>query len=151
MRRFKFTLETVLRVKRSREEKVQLEFSAVLEKRALCLRGLASLEAGLAAMVESQSGLRGGTLEAAMIKIYEAGRTAQLEKLKWQRGALAEVEAELEAKRIELVAASRERKVLEKLEEGQFEAYLEKLNREEQAFLDELATHSSAAAEARTL
>ena len=146
MRRFKFSLETVLRVKKSLEEKVQLEFSAILEKRATCLRGLAFLERGLAEMVASQEGSRGGKLKAEEIRIFEASRQAQLEKLDWQRGHLAQIETELEAKRLELIAASRERKVLEKLEEGQFEAYLEKLNREEQAFLDELASHSSATA-----
>jgi flagellar FliJ protein len=143
MRRFKFSLETVLRVKKSLEEKIQLEFSAQLEKKALCLRGLAFLEKGLEEMVAAQIGGRDGRLNAAEIALFEAGRRAQIEKLGWQRGQLAHIEAELEAKRLELVAASRERKVLEKLEEGQFEGYLEKLNREEQAFLDELASHNS--------
>ena len=146
MRRFKFSLEAVLRVKKSLEEKVQLESSAILEKRATCLRGLAFLERGLEEMVASQQGSRGGKLQAEEIRIFEQSRMAQLEKLDWQRGHLAHIEAELEAKRLELVAASRERKVLEKLEEGQFEAYLEKLNREEQAFLDELASHNPPAA-----
>lgn len=144
MRRFKFTLETVLRVKRSREEKIQLEFSAILEKKALALRGLAHLERGLEEMVQGQKEQRQGALNAAMIELFESSRLAQTEKIAWQKSALARVEDELEAKRLELVDASRERKVLEKLEEGQYEAYLEKFNREEQAFLDELAAHNSA-------
>jgi flagellar export protein FliJ len=95
-------------------------------------------------MVEAQIALRAGTLDFAQIAIFEKSRVAQIEKLIWQRGALAQIEAELEAKRLELVAAARDRKVIEKLEESQFEKYLEKLNREEQAFLDELAAHQAA-------
>jgi flagellar FliJ protein len=144
MRRFKFSLETVLRVRRSKEEMLQREFSALLEKQARCMGEIARLERGLAEMVQAQSGTRGGTLDAGMIEIYEMSRLAQLEKILKQRFRLKGIREELEAKRLELVAASRDRKVLETLEENQYEDYLKKLNREEQAFLDELAAHNSA-------
>jgi len=144
MRRFRFSLDTVLRVRRGREEKIQLEFSAILERRARCLRSLAAEEQELEEMVASQSGLRTGRLDAASIAIFETSRLAQLDKIVRRRIQLREISAELEAKRFELVAASRERKVLEKLEENQYEDYLKRFNREEQAFLDELASHNSA-------
>jgi flagellar FliJ protein len=143
MRRFRFSLETVLRVKRGREDRLQLEFSGILERRAGALRDLAALEKALAEMVSGQSRKSGEALESALIAIFEMSRGAQIERIAAQHQRLLAIEFELEAKRIELVAASRERKVLEKLEEGQREAYLEKLNREEQAFLDELAAHNS--------
>jgi flagellar export protein FliJ len=47
----------------------------------------------------------------------------------------------IEAKRLALVAASKEKKAVEKLEEKQHKAYLLEVAREEQAFLDELARH----------
>jgi flagellar FliJ protein len=142
LRRFKFSLDAVLRVRRSREEKLQLEYSAILEKRAASLRRIAGFERKLEEMVQGE-GRPQGRQNAGMIELYELARVALIEDATRERGLLLAIEDELESKRLELVAASRERKVLEKLEEGQKEAYLEKLNREEQAFLDELAAHSS--------
>jgi flagellar FliJ protein len=143
MRRFRFSLETVLRVKRGREEKIQQEFSAILERHAHCLREIGVLERSMDAMVREQSEGPRAVLNGATIEIFERSRKALLERLGWQRHSLSSIDSELELKRLELVAASRERKVLEKLEESQYEAYLAELNREEQAFLDELAAHNS--------
>jgi flagellar export protein FliJ len=53
--------------------------------------------------------------------------------------------AMIEAKRLELVEASKEKKAVEKLEENQLKAYLLEVSREEQVFLDELARHQFSA------
>ncbi len=141
MKRFRFSLETVLRVKRSREEKAQRDFSAVLEKRAVASGKLLRLEIGLQEMIGSQSGKlkEKGLVDRFEAEQFDVARGAILERIRWQRAELIEIETELDAKRLALVEASRDRKVLEKLEDSQFQAYLKKSNREEQAFLDELA------------
>ena len=145
MKRFSFSLATVLKVRRSREEQIQREFSAVLEKRVNAMTNLASLESSLRDMSALQSVKRTGPSKLNRFEIsqFEASRSAYLERVGWLRGTILEIEKELEAKRIQLVGASRETKVIEKLEESQFQAYLEKLNREDQAFMDELAQFSA--------
>lgn len=146
MKRFRFSLETVLKVKRGREERVQLEFSAAQERRARELIELGRLERALEGINNDRAGTRekGGLVVLADEKIYEAARKARIGWISRQRYILAEAETAMEAKRLELVEASKERKVLEKLEESQYRDFLVKLNREEQAFMDELASHSSA-------
>ena len=61
---------------------------------------------------------------------------------------LDQLDLRLEETRLALVKASQDKKVLEKLEEKQLEEHSYQLNREEQAFLDELAAHASAASAA---
>ena len=141
-KRFRFSLETVLRVRKAKEEKVQLEYSRLLEQRAAELRELGRLERSLQSVNSGEAARRGQKLLAGDISRYEALRRAMGEKISFQLGRLHAADEQLEAKRLELVAATRDRKVLEKLEEAQFGAYLEKLNREEQGFLDELARYS---------
>lgn len=148
MRRFRFSLDAVLAVKRRKEEQLHKEFSAVLKKRSIALANLAALEAALKEMTEHQSASRpeSGALDSFFVLQFEASRSACVERMGWQRGHIALIEQELDAKRAELVEASRETKVLEKLEETQYRQFLEKLNREEQSFLDELAVFSAARA-----
>jgi flagellar FliJ protein len=141
VKRFHFSLESVLKVRRIREEKVQREFSLILEKRALAAGNLAALDTALRDMNDRQgSRLKsGGTLDRFLVSQFELSREACIERIGWQKAQLAEVDIQMDLKRAELVEASRQRKVLEKLEERQYQAYLAGNNREEQAFLDELA------------
>ena len=52
---------------------------------------------------------------------------------------MAGLEEEVERKRTALLEASKERKILENLREHQIVSYRKKLNRDEQAFMDELS------------
>jgi flagellar export protein FliJ len=54
---------------------------------------------------------------------------------------LREIEYRLEVKRQELVKASSDTKVLEKLEENQLAEYIKNAAKEEQSFLDEIAQY----------
>jgi flagellar export protein FliJ len=117
----------------------------MVEKRMKALAVLAALELALKEMNAWQSDKRSqaSSLNRFELGQFEASRTACTERSRWQRDLIAEIERELEVKRTQLVEASRETKVIEKLEESQFQAYLEKLNREDQAFMDELAQFSA--------
>lgn len=46
---------------------------------------------------------------------------------------------EVEEKRLDLVEAQKDRKIMEKLKEKDYERYIEKVNSEEQKFLDEIS------------
>src|SRR5579871_915257 len=117
MKRFRFSLETVLKVRRSREEKIQRDFSAIQALRAQALGELARLELELKQLnqqAEAQRKEGAGKVSLGSEAIFDAGRLAGREKIFRQRQRIAEIEIEMEAKRQELVAASRDRQVLEK-------------------------------------
>jgi flagellar FliJ protein len=145
MKRFRFSLATVLRVRRSTEERLRREFSVIVEKRIKALAVLAALELALKELNAWQSDQRSQASKLNRFELgqFEVSRNACIERGRWQRDLIVEIERELEVKRTQLVDASRETKVIEKLEESQFQAYLEKLNREDQAFMDELAQFSA--------
>jgi flagellar FliJ protein len=61
------------------------------------------------------------------------------EEMMWQSGKVLEVEAAFDEKRIKLLEASKERKMLEKLKEKRFSTYRTDADRKEQKILDEFA------------
>jgi flagellar FliJ protein len=60
--------------------------------------------------------------------------------IKRQEGKVQEAEANTGKQREVLLGASRDKKVLEKLREKKWDAYMRELSREEQGFLDEVAS-----------
>ena len=60
--------------------------------------------------------------------------------IKRQEGKVQEAEANTGKQREVLLGASRDKKVLEKLRERKWDAYMRELSREEQGFLDEVAS-----------
>ena len=148
MKKFRFTLETVLKVRRGKEEMLQREFSALLRERTQRLLQLGRLEQNLAALNQERSTARrlSQKVNLAGEAFFESQRQTQRRLIAGAQRALREADAALESKRLELVEASRDRAVIEKVEEAQRKAYLAKANKEEQLFLDELAQHLSASA-----
>ena len=75
------------------------------------------------------------------------GQLAYLRQLRQdvihQEEVMDDLEAKAEDKRIDLLKASQEKKVLENLRERQYISYRKDLSRWEQAFLDELAQRRS--------
>ncbi|MGE5507379.1 MAG: flagellar export protein FliJ [Chitinophagales bacterium] len=144
MKKFSFSLQTVLELKRHREE-------ALLEELGRRQRAAAEAEAALAAMREkrrrAQRELRElltGPLAVERVqeaRDYLSGLDVELGRRAEQARARQE---EVRECRQRVVAAARERKVLERLRDRQWEDYLQEFSRQEQAFLDELATQGYA-------
>jgi flagellar FliJ protein len=147
MKRFRFSLETVLRVKRQVEEARQRELGAAQVQRQRAYSRLGAYENGLRELVREQADARSGVLDLNAIAWYQARHKAISDSIKsWTRRLQELTEAE-EAARLRVVEAAKERRVLEKLEETQRQAWLEKLNTEEQNFMDELAQRARTAME----
>jgi flagellar export protein FliJ len=146
MRRFRFTIDTVLRVRRGRQDKIEKEYAAILRERTQRLYRLGKLEQNLRDLSQDQNQARsrGQRLNLGLETFYETQRESQRKLVTQAQVALAQIEVALERKRLELVEAARDTAVLEKLEEAQKKAYLAKVNKEEQAFMDELAQHINA-------
>lgn len=73
------------------------------------------------------------------IKQYQLYKSDLEKKIELQIQVVEEKTNELEERRLELVDAQKNRKIMEKLKEKDYENYKEKENLEEQKFLDEIS------------
>ena len=143
MRKFKFSLQTVLDVRELKEEKAKKAFSAVLAQRVSCLNRVSRLEGDQREIRVLRTEKRKETVQVGALERWFQNLHDDLGKnIRSELARLAMIDRQLEAKRIELVQASKDRKVLDKLKENQFKNYLLESSREEQAFLDDMAQHS---------
>jgi flagellar export protein FliJ len=139
VKRFRFSLASVLDLKRQVEERCQRGLAAAQAQRDRTLQWLASAEHSLRDLGQAQSRVRGATIDLNAEAWYQARQKGLLSSIRHLNADLARHEAELDAARAKAVEAARERRVLEKLEETQRNAWLQALNTEEQGMMDELA------------
>jgi flagellar FliJ protein len=142
MKRFKFSLQTVLETRALKEEKLKKELGKLKAQQAEVKDKLAKLLSTRQEMQEWMSERRkSSSLDRLVEQAYlDRSRADEISKEKLL-ASIKDYDSLIEAKRLELVAASKEKKAVEKLEEKQHKAYLLDVAREEQAFLDELARH----------
>lgn len=144
MKKFAFSLQTVLDLKRRREE-------ALLEELAKRVRAAGAAEEALKELRAERRRAQGqlreclrGRVEVERVrtvKEYVSGLDGKIEQ---QRRVVQRRTEEVKSCRQQVVAAARERQTLDKLRERQWEAHQKEFRREEQAFLDELATQGYA-------
>ncbi len=146
MKKFRFSLETVLRVKRQVEELRQRELAAAQAQRDKVFAQLGAFQAQLTALNEAQAG-RPQRQHRPGRRGLVPGQPPGPEQQHHRRQARLSAAKEelLDAARQRAVEAARERKVLEKLEEQQRLQHQLKSNREEQGFMDEMAQHALSA------
>lgn len=142
MKKFRFSLETVLKVKRQVEELRQRELAAAQAERDKVIAELAGLENKLRELNAEQARHRSGTLDLNAEAWFRGSHSATTSSIGSAKRRLTEKEELLDAARVKAVEAARERKVLEKLEEQQRLEHQLKGNREEQGFMDEMAQHT---------
>ncbi len=139
MRRFRFSLETVLEVRKRREEACRLELARAQAARDRVLMELAALEHEAGDLLERQGESRARRVDLADETWFRNRHASLLQGASKARVALEEREKELSARREETVKASRDRLVLERLEERQRREHAMEVAREEQGFLDDVA------------
>lgn len=146
MPRFHFALEPLLRARRAAEEVVQRRVAEIAEElRALedrlrrqqesIAEGKRSLRAGLTGLVRMPE-LR--LHASAAIQLTRKGHRLVLE--------MAGLHKRLEAARLELVEAARQRRAIEILRERRFEEWKREIEKQETNALDELAVIRAGAA-----
>lgn len=140
MKKFAFELEPVLNLKRRRED-------SLLEELGRRQRALKAAEEGLqrlgAERRTAEQGLRAllvGRIDLEKVQAAREYLAGVDNRLAGQRREVERRSGEVQACRRELLAAQKERKTFEKLRERRWEVYQQDFRREEQAFLDELAT-----------
>jgi flagellar FliJ protein len=143
VRRFRFSLEAVLRLKKQLEELRQRELAAAQAERDLTLQSLGGFENGLRNVVEEQAQSRKQGVTIAAETWFQARHYGLSLQIRGAKKALFEKEQLLDAARNKAVEAARESKVLEKLEERQRLEHQQQSLREEQGFMDEMAQHAA--------
>lgn len=140
MRRFKFNLNTPLRIKQKIEqirEQQLIEARMALEREKQELLALKEKKNDIKQVMERELQQ---SLKAAELMLYESMMNTLNDRLKNQESRVKRAtEKSKEAMELYL-AARRERQVMEKLKEKRYAHYLVELNREEQKILDDIAS-----------
>ncbi len=144
MKKFVFSLDAVLDLKRRREE-------VLLEELAKRVRAATAAEEVLKGLRVERRRAQGelrqllrGRVEVDRVRETQEYVSGLDGRIELQARELHRRNEEVKACRRQVVAAAQERKTLERLRERQWEAYQKEYRREEQAFLDEVATQEYA-------
>ena len=140
MKKFRFSLETVLDYKQQVLESLQIEHAAIQAKvraQEERLRGLEEQHWELDAEF-SQRKLEGITILDAMQ--YEQYLRAAERAIEEAEAVLEDLREQEEAKRSEVVEAKKETSSIEKLRERKLDGYNKALRKSEEAMIDELVS-----------
>ncbi|UCC43441.1 MAG: flagellar export protein FliJ [Candidatus Zixiibacteriota bacterium] len=142
MKKFKFRLESLLKVKEHLERERQKEHAAARERVAHQQDRLSEIDAQRQTTVKQQRQRLTGDISVADLLVCSRFlvklKSNTLEGTEILRG----LEAEADKSRDRLIDASRQKKIYEKLRERQREKHLEEMKRLENKEIDEIATNS---------
>lgn len=138
MKKFKFTLSTLLNVKTSLEKQKTLELSEQNRIIMMLEKELEALRIRLDASTEEfNQKMEKGGMSAGDVAAYSTGIRALFDRISDQLEKIRRALAVKEKITAELVALMGERKMLENLKEKQFQEYLEEGRREEAKIMDD--------------
>ncbi len=145
MKKFQFSLDTVLGYKQQVLDNLRSEHAALL-------RQVNEQEAVVAALVQQHRQLNADFREAeregmtiARAKTYEMGLRALEQQIQAATVRLRALEQAAEEKRRQVVAARQETASLEKLREQKLDSYQKSVQKHEEQFIDELVSASRVA------
>jgi flagellar FliJ protein len=140
MRKFKFKLETVLRVKQRIEEERKQQLQQTELARLAAIRQLDERRGELEETIRQYEENSRRKFDRVLAYYYNQYTMWLDQKIKEARIHLDYCEREVVKARQRLLEAAKERKILDKLKEKAFRQYKEVELREEVIFLDELGT-----------
>lgn len=140
MKKFKYRLESLLKIKEHIEKEKQKAHAHALNGVAQQKDSLSSIDHHRLTTLDGQRDIMRGKISLAEALIYSR-YLLKLKRDSFQGGELLSVlEKKAENRRAELVEASRERQIYDKLKEKLRERYLGELRSVERAQADETAT-----------
>ena len=141
MRRFQFRLQKVIEARRFKEEIAKKNLAMAQIALNEELQRLERLEALYGdAMLQMEAHME-GQVNVADVLLYIAYISSLSEQISGQQHKIAQCAEEVEHKRHMLVEASKDKKMLERIREDRYSAYLQEASRAEQAAMDEIAQH----------
>ncbi len=140
MSQFRFRLQTVLDIKRRREDQLAAELAELLARLLRERQLLDNMRRQRDAAGEEMA-RRNGRLDLDQVRSQERYRERLEDAINQQVEAMQLIQEQIDACRARLVTASQERQALDNLYERQKNAHRQEEARLEQAFLDEIATN----------
>ncbi|MGC8668603.1 MAG: flagellar export protein FliJ [Chthonomonadales bacterium] len=145
MRRFRFSLEAVLRYRRTMEELRGQALAAVQQELAECEARLNDLSATLQRIASEPP----AQWDAALLLQKEQYQQMLAERILDLRAEREHILGRLDAAHKALLTARQERRAVERVREGHYQQYLKEAASEEQKLLDDAgATHAARTAAA---
>lgn len=140
MKKFQFRLDTVLSYKQQVQEGLQNEHAGLLQKVHVQEQRLASVQQQYAALNKEfrEAESTGMTIAEAMG--YETGLRVLEREIQKETKVLQECRKAAEKKREEVMVASQETMVLERLKEKKLDAYHKDIQKKEEQFIEELVS-----------
>ena len=141
MAKFVFQMESMLRLKSRIEDQKKQEFAKALQR---VEEEKAVLEKFFRDKSDAINKLKGDiNIRISPIDFGLTNRYIEFtkEKIVIQKGVIIKVEQLLEQARLELVEATKERKMLDKLKEKKFEEYIDEEKKQEQKMVDEIVSY----------
>ena len=143
MKKFTFTLQSVLRVKTIQEKQIKAELAEIQGQ----LNDLFAQRTDFHRQLEISSAEYGDEmkkgLSAPRMAWYSNFADYINDQLKQLEARIREAEQKLEEKKAERIAAVKEIKTIEKLREEQYRAYLEEVSKEEEKVLGDLISYNN--------
>lgn len=136
---FKFRLASIKKLKEYLEKRCKDEFARCLTNLHLAQEKQRRIELGIQLIEEEISTLQQGVLDLPQLIVSQNYLRFLQEELVRQKAIVAEKKEELERARSKLMEAMKNRKIMDKLEEKQYEQYIYEQDKKEQALLDDLA------------
>ncbi len=136
---YKPRYDAVLRHRIHLEEEVQREFSTAKNELLHQKEQLKQLRLYLQDILQDLSNKQTQGISADELNLYYQFIKKQYEQLKQQQNTLEQLNEVFENKREDLALATKEKKVVEKLQEKDRKAFFKVLDKREQDLLDEIA------------
>lgn len=144
MKKFRYSLESVLDYKQQVLNAVQVEHGAILAQVRKQEEVLAAAQARYSATNEEFCSKKASGLTIADAMGYELGLRVLEQEIFREASKLDELRALETAKKEELIASKIDTTSLEKLREKKFDVYSKALQKSEEQFIDELISSSRA-------
>ena len=140
MKKFRFSLETVLDYKQQALDALQVEHGAILARIKAQESAIEEMEAAYRSLDREFSRRKTEGISIMDAMKYDQYLRAQERELKEAYQRLEELQKQAEAKRLEVVEAKKETSSIEKLREKKLDAYNKAVQKSEEAMIDELVS-----------
>jgi flagellar protein FliJ len=142
--KFNFALESLLKARRMYEQQHQRAVAQIERERISLEDNLRRQQANIALGKQATKSSLIGRIDASALRMHAASSIAVMRAAQRTVLELAGVHRRLDAARLELVEAMRERRAVELLRERRFEQWKYEIDRAENSAIDELAIIAAA-------
>ena len=138
MKKFQFSLDTVLQYKQQRLDALKAEHASAVQRVRHQEAAVADAEARYARLNEEYREKKAEGLLVAEAMTYETGLQVIENEIRREQERLRELQRQAETKRAEMVEARQETASIEKLREKKLDLYHKELQKSEERFIDDL-------------